>query len=90
MKTIILILTSLLTAAPALAVDKPNIVIILADDLGYADLRLPRLPGYPHAVQIDSIAAGGVRFTDGYATHPVCSPSRAGLMSRDVSAPVRL
>jgi arylsulfatase A-like enzyme len=58
----------------------PNIVVILADDLGYADLGCQgsRDVLTPH---IDSIAANGVRFTDGYADHPVCSPSRAGLMS---------
>ena len=80
MKTSVLILTSLLTAAPALAAGKPNIVIILADDLGYADLGCQGCQDIP-TPHIDSIAAGGVRFTDGYATHPVCSPSRAGLMS---------
>lgn len=60
--------------------DRPNIVVILADDLGYADLGCQGCTDIstPH---IDSIAAAGVRFTDGYATHPVCSPSRAGLMS---------
>ncbi len=58
----------------------PNIVIILADDLGYADLGCQgcRDVSTPH---IDSIATNGVRFTDGYATHAVCSPSRAGLIS---------
>jgi arylsulfatase A-like enzyme len=59
---------------------KPNVVLILADDLGYADV------GYhgcedaltPH---IDSIANNGVQFTQGYVTGPVCSPTRAGLMT---------
>lgn len=59
---------------------RPNIVLILADDLGYAgvgcqgcrDIATPN---------IDSIAAGGVRFTDAYVTCPVCSPTRAGLMT---------
>ena len=61
---------------------RPNIVIILADDLGYADLGCQGMTdiGTPH---IDSIAANGVRFTDGYANHPVCAPSRAGLLSDD-------
>ena len=60
--------------------NKPNIVIILADDLGYADLGCQGCKDIP-TPHIDSIAANGVRFTDGYATHPVCSSSRAGLMS---------
>jgi len=59
---------------------KPDIVILLADDLGYAGTGFNGCPDIP-TPHIDSIAKNGVRFTDGYATHPVCSPSRAGLMS---------
>ena len=59
---------------------RPNIVIILADDLGYADLGCQGCRDIP-TPHIDSIAKNGVRCTDGYATHPVCSPSRAGLIS---------
>jgi arylsulfatase A-like enzyme/catechol 2,3-dioxygenase-like lactoylglutathione lyase family enzyme len=62
------------------AAPKPNIVIFLADDLGYADLGVQGCRDIP-TPHIDSIARGGVRFTDGYANHPVCSPSRAALMS---------
>jgi len=80
MKTSVLILASLLTAPPALAAVKPNIIIFLADDLGYADLGCQGCRDIP-TPHIDSIGRSGVRFTDGYATHPVCSPSRAGLMS---------
>ena len=54
---------------------KPNIVIIPADDLGYADLGCRDIPT-PHT---DLLAVHGVRFTNGCANHPVCSPSRAGL-----------
>ena len=60
--------------------DKPNIIIFLADDLGYADIGVNGCKDIP-TPNIDSIANNGVRFTDGYATHCVCSPSRAGLMS---------
>ncbi len=59
---------------------KPNIVVILADDLGYADVGMHGCKDIP-TPHIDSIAANGVRFTDGYANHPVCSPSRAGLLT---------
>ncbi|MDE2691324.1 MAG: sulfatase-like hydrolase/transferase [Acidobacteriota bacterium] len=60
--------------------ERPNVVLIVADDLGYGDLgsygsqanRTPRL---------DRLAAGGVRFTDAYAAAAVCSPSRAGLIT---------
>ena len=59
---------------------QPNILIFLADDLGYADIGVNGCKDIP-TPNIDSIAKNGVRFTDGYATHCVCSPSRAGLMS---------
>lgn len=64
----------------AAAATKPNILVILADDLGYADVGVYGCKDVP-TPHMDSIAKSGVRFTDGYATHPVCSPSRAGLMS---------
>ena len=59
---------------------KPNIVIIVADDLGYADLGCQGCKDIatPH---IDSIAKNGVRFTNGYVTAPICSPTRAGLLT---------
>jgi len=59
---------------------RPNILLFLADDLGYADIGVNGCKDIP-TPNIDSIAKNGVRFTDGYATHPVCSPSRARLMS---------
>ena len=60
--------------------NKPNFVVILADDLGYADLGCQGSTEVktPH---VDSIAANGVRFTAGYVTAPQCCPSRAGLMT---------
>ena len=62
------------------SVRRPNIVVILFDDLGYGDLcsygnRLIRTPN------IDRWAADGVRFTDAYSAHPVCTPSRAALLT---------
>ena len=62
------------------AADRPNIILILADDLGYADVGVNGCQDVP-TPHIDSLAANGTRFTNGYANHPVCSPSRAGLMS---------
>ena len=58
----------------------PNFVVILADDLGYADVGFQGLRDFktPH---IDSLAASGVRFPNAYVTHTFCSPSRAGLLS---------
>jgi arylsulfatase A-like enzyme len=83
MKPTLTLLTALLLA-PLAAVhaadSKPNIIIFLADDLGYAGVGVNGCKDIP-TPHIDSIAKNGVRFTDGYATHSVCSPSRAGLMS---------
>ena len=59
---------------------QPNIVVILADDLGYGDVGVYGCKDVP-TPHIDSIAKNGVRFTNGYADHPLCSPSRAGLMA---------
>lgn len=59
---------------------RPNVVIILADDMGHGDLSSygSKLIETRH---IDSIGRAGVRFTDGYCTAPLCSPSRAGLIT---------
>ncbi len=59
---------------------KPNIVIFLADDLGYGELGCQGNSEIP-TPHIDSIAAKGVRFTNGYVTAPFCSASRAGLIT---------
>ncbi|MBI2843256.1 MAG: sulfatase-like hydrolase/transferase [Armatimonadetes bacterium] len=59
---------------------KPNIILILTDDQGYGDLSCYGCKDIP-TPNIDSIAQNGVRFTDGYVTCPVCSPSRAGLLT---------
>lgn len=59
---------------------KPNIIVILADDLGYADLGCQGCKDVA-TPNIDSLAKGGVRFTDGYVSCPVCSPTRAGLLT---------
>ena len=64
-----------------MAANTPNIVIILADDLGYGDTGAYGSP-IVRTPNIDALARDGVRFTQAYATHPVCSPSRAALMAR--------
>ncbi len=70
----------LLVSAAAAAAERPNVVLILADDLGYNDISLHgntrvRTPN------IDAIGKAGVWFTRGHTTAPVCAPSRAGLMT---------
>lgn len=59
---------------------QPNIIILLADDLGYGELGCQGNPQIP-TPNIDSIAKDGVRFTNGYVTAAFCSASRAGLMT---------
>ena len=58
----------------------PNILLIVADDLGYADVGVQGCKDIP-TPNVDSLAKNGVRFTSGYVSCPVCSPSRAGLMT---------
>jgi arylsulfatase A-like enzyme len=64
----------------AVAADRPNIVFILADDLGWTDLACQGSKYYetPH---IDRLAAEGLRFTDAYTCGPNCQPTRAALLS---------
>ena len=59
---------------------RPNVIVILADDLGYGDTSVygSKIVSTPN---IDALAASGVRFTRGYVSHPVCAPSRAALMT---------
>src|ERR1700722_6322666 len=62
------------------ALQRPNILVILADDLGYGEMGCQGWKDIP-TPHIDSIARNGVRFTSGYVSCPVCSPTRAGLMT---------
>ena len=59
---------------------RPNIVVILCDDLGYGDLECY---GHPHikTPHLNRLATAGIRFTDFYSAAPVCSPSRVGLLT---------
>ncbi|MEM7235082.1 MAG: sulfatase-like hydrolase/transferase, partial [Planctomycetota bacterium] len=59
---------------------RPNIVLLVADDLGYAELGCQGNADIP-TPHIDSLARDGVRLTAGYVTAPYCSPSRAGFMT---------
>ncbi len=59
---------------------KPNILLIVADDLGNNDVGFQGGKEIP-TPHIDSIAANGVQFTNGYVSCPVCSPTRAGLVT---------
>lgn len=69
-----------LAASYCTAAEKPNVLVIYMDDMGWAQ---PGCYGGKMAPtpNIDALAAGGVRFTDGYVSACVCSPSRVGLMT---------
>lgn len=86
MKPILLPYLTFLVSAAGLAAPgpdapkPPNIILMLADDLGHGDLGVTgsKQIQTPH---IDSLAAAGLHFTSAYVTSPVCAPSRAGLMT---------
>ncbi len=83
----VLLTILVLIATKAPAAEKPNIVLVMSDDLGWMDLhcqgnQILRTP------QINGLAKQGVRFTDAYAAAPVCSPTRAALITG--LAPARL
>jgi arylsulfatase A-like enzyme len=69
------------TALVAAESARPNVLVILTDDQGYADLGVQGLRSEVKTPHLDALAAGGVRCTAGYVTAPQCSPSRAGLLT---------
>ena len=64
----------------SVAARPPNILVILADDLGYSDIGVHggKVVPTPH---LDALAASGVRCSNGYVSAPICAPSRAGFMT---------
>jgi arylsulfatase A-like enzyme len=60
---------------------RPNVVFILADDLGYMDIGAYNPKSFYETPNVDRLAKQGMRFTDGYAACPVCSPTRASIMT---------
>jgi arylsulfatase A-like enzyme len=60
---------------------RPNVILIIADDLGYADLGCQNLSKDARTPYIDSLAANGVRLTNAYVSAALCSPARAGLLT---------
>ena len=69
------------SAAAAATTIRPNIVYILADDLGYGDVKCLNPEGKIATPNIDRLAAGGMRFTDAHACSAVCTPSRYGILT---------
>jgi len=70
----------LVTAEETDSARRPNFVFFLVDDLGWADLGCFGSPFY-ETPNIDRLCASGMKFTDGYAACPVCSPTRASIMT---------
>ena len=60
--------------------NKPNIIVIMTDDMGYADVGFNGCKDIP-TPNIDRIANEGIRFDEGYVSFPVCGPSRAGFLT---------
>jgi arylsulfatase A-like enzyme len=78
-RTLLVAVAALLPAPVAAAGPRPNVVLVLADDLGPGDLSCYGGPtSTPH---LDRMAEEGVRFTRYYAAAPICSPSRCGLVT---------
>src|SRR6056297_1507327 len=68
-------------AAPASSAERPNVVFILVDDLGYMDIGAYNPDTFYETPNVDRLAAMSLRFTDGYAANPVCSPTRYSVMT---------
>lgn len=79
MRSILSLLLALSFAVPVFAA-KPNVLIIVADDLGYHDLGFQGSKEIP-TPHLDKLAAQSLRCTNGYVSHPFCSPTRAGIMT---------
>lgn len=80
MRPILAVFFAIIVSCSAFAAEKPNIIIIFCDDLGYGDLGCYGSPAIrtPH---LDRMAREGVRFTDFYVGASVCTPSRAALLT---------
>jgi arylsulfatase A len=76
-------------ASPAEENAKPNIVFILADDLGINDLHCYGRQDH-HTPNLDRLAAEGLRFTSAYCAQPICSPSRAAILTGKTPARLHL
>jgi arylsulfatase A len=74
------LLATLVLATAAVAADKPNLVVIMADDLGYGDLSCYGATEFA-TPNIDRLAAEGLRFTSGYCSASTCTPSRYSFLT---------
>lgn len=79
-RTAILILTCLVTTSGQAESSRPNFVFFLVDDLGWADVGCFGST-FHETPNIDALCASGMKFTNGYAACPVCSPTRASILT---------
>ncbi len=80
MSRLALAVVALAVAVPVTAAEKPNIVVIVGDDMGYADVGFHGCKDIP-TPNLDALAKADTRFTSGYVSGPYCSPTRAGLLT---------
>jgi arylsulfatase A-like enzyme len=80
MKHSFLLILGLVAGTAAAAEPKPNILLIVSDDHGYADVGFQGCKDIP-TPHLDQLARSGLHCTSGYVSHPFCSPTRAGLMT---------
>lgn len=76
-----LVFALLLLASTNLDAKRPNFVFFLVDDLGYMDIGANNASTFYETPNVDRLAAEGMRFTNGYAANPVCSPTRYSIMT---------
>src|SRR5215470_5853792 len=89
MRRIAVLAAVLISCGELRAAEKPNIVLILCDDLGWADLGCYGSK-YHKTPNLDRLTAAGVRFTDAYAAAPICSPTRAAILTGKYPARLNL
>ena len=77
----LLLIMLLLGVSPLMAGERPNVVVILADDLGYGDVKCLNANGKIATPHIDRLAAEGMIFTDAHSSSSVCTPTRYGLLT---------
>src|SRR6185295_15681378 len=80
LRTIFFSIVTLLSVSAVAADKKPNILFIVGDDMGYADVGFHGCKDIP-TPNLDALAKSGVRFTNGYVSGPYCSPTRAGMLT---------
>lgn len=82
LRSVLIVLLHLLTGASVVgAAQRPNILILYADDLGYGDLGCYNPKSQILTPHLDRLAAEGIRFTDGHSSSGICTPSRYALLT---------